>query len=416
VALTLGALLRLVWVEDMEWKFDEQWTYRATRHFRQTRAMDSLGMYASVGIRNPGMSLWVFVILSEVFRVDEPTGLARAAQLLNIGALLLLCLFVLRSVPEGEREPWLWAVALYAVNPLAVLFHRKIWAQSVLPMFVVVTLIGWWHRRRPWGALVWGLVGALLGQIHMGGFLFAAGLVSWALLFDRKGVEWRSWMIGSVTGTIPLLPWLRYFFKAWAERPAGGGSFGQTLLPRYWYYLVTDPLGLGLDYSLEESFREFLGYPLLGGRPTYLIGLLHLLILAVGVWLAVRAAWPFPQAPSRLAGAVLDRNTPTAFTQNAALWPYGILLTALGLTVYRHYMIIIYPFEILCLCRLALLPRGDVPGARRVGRASLGTLWVAQVLLSVGFLWYIHETQTAHGDYGVPYGAQQRSAASGLSP
>ena len=48
---------------------------------------------------------------------------------------------------------------------------------TVLPLFSLAMLAGWWHRRRRWGAFLWGIAGTLLGQVHLTGFVFAAAFV-----------------------------------------------------------------------------------------------------------------------------------------------------------------------------------------------------------------------------------------------
>jgi hypothetical protein len=86
---------------------------------------------------------------------------------------------------QREREPWLWAAALVAVNPYAVLMHRKIWPPSALPVFCLMPLAGWFYRDRRWGAFAWGLGGMLAAQIHVGGLFFFAGLSAWTLVAPR---------------------------------------------------------------------------------------------------------------------------------------------------------------------------------------------------------------------------------------
>ena len=174
VALLLGAGLRLIWVQDMEYKLDEAWTFDRARAVGETERFPWVGMLSSVEIRHPGMSIWVFLYLGKLSGTDDPTQLARACQLVNIAAILLLVVFALRAVPRAERESWLWATALVCLNPLAVLMHRKIWPPSILPLFTMMLLVCWWYRDRRWGALAWGLAGAILGQIHPAGFFFAA--------------------------------------------------------------------------------------------------------------------------------------------------------------------------------------------------------------------------------------------------
>src|SRR5262249_3528505 len=44
VAFALGAVLRLIWVEDMEWKADEVWTFSQTQEVGHTKPFPWLGM------------------------------------------------------------------------------------------------------------------------------------------------------------------------------------------------------------------------------------------------------------------------------------------------------------------------------------------------------------------------------------
>src|SRR5882724_11435853 len=190
VSVAIGIVFRLIWLEDMEYKGDEAWTFTHVQAFWQTRHLPLLGMPSSTGLPNAGMSLWVFLAISSILPTDDPLALTRGVQLMNVAAILLLAIFALKGIERPEREPWLWSVALVSVNPLAVLFSRKIWAQDTLPLFTVGMLVGWWYRHRWWGAFLWGLVGAFLGQIHLGGFFFSASFVGCTLLFDHRSVRW----------------------------------------------------------------------------------------------------------------------------------------------------------------------------------------------------------------------------------
>jgi len=67
------------------------------------------------------------------------------------------------------------AAALGAVNPMVVLFQPKICPPCTLPILTMVMIIGWWRRERSEGSLVWGLVGASLGQIQIAGFFLRRG-------------------------------------------------------------------------------------------------------------------------------------------------------------------------------------------------------------------------------------------------
>ncbi len=406
VALLAGASLRLIWPRDIEYKADEAWTFQHSRDAE----LPWLGMPSSVDIPNPGMSLWGFMLLQRVSGADDPPALARAVQVVNVAALVLLVCFAFRYVPPSEREAWLWAAALVAVNPLAVLFHRKIWPPCLLPLLTLAMLYGWWHRRRRGPAFVWGFFGVCLGQIHMAGFFFAGGFALWALLFDRpwrERVAWRSWLLGSVLGALPMLPWLVHLLLHPNERPINPHRWVHAFEMKFWIRWFTESFGLGIDYTFGPYFRDFQRYPLWDGRPTYLVGVLHWFVAGLALLLMVRAAvllWLQRRSWREL---WIGRASASAFTQNAALWGFGLLLTLSSFSIHRHYMIVLFPLEFLWLARLALACGVPSPRSVRLGRVVLLSLWCAQLFLSANMLAYIHIRQNFSGtEYGIPYGAQ----------
>src|SRR6516165_4898894 len=107
--IVLGIMLRLIWGDDIEFKLDEWWTFERVQELRQGEALPWLGMPTSAGFLHPGGTVWSFYLLAELTGAQDPPGLARGCQLLNIGALLLLVGFALVAVPREQREPWLWA-------------------------------------------------------------------------------------------------------------------------------------------------------------------------------------------------------------------------------------------------------------------------------------------------------------------
>jgi len=420
LALLAGVGLRLIWPADIEYKADEAWTFQ---HSRATE-LPWLGMPSSVDIPNPGMSLWVFMLLQRLSGAEDPPTLARAVQLVNSAALVLLVGFAFFHVPHGEREAWLWAAALVAVNPLAVLFHRKIWPPCVLPLLTLVMLYGWWQRQRRGPAFVWGLFGICLGQIHMAGFFFAGGFVLWALLFDRpwrQRVAWSSWLLGSVLGALPMLPWLAYVWSYPSERPFHLHRWVHACELKFWVRWFTESFGLGINYTFGPYFHEFLRYPLLGGRPTYLVAATHSFIAGAALLLLSHAAMQLWQQRRRWAALWIGRSSASAFTQNAALWGFGLLLTLSSFSIHRHYMIVLFPLEFLWLARLALpserrmasircqldRPTVDAASSLRLGRVLLLSLCLAQFFLSANMLVFIHHRQDFTGaEYGIPYAAQ----------
>jgi hypothetical protein len=385
----------------MEYKADEVWT------FEHARAGDLswVGMNSSVNVPNPGMSLWVFTGLSALSDAQDPSELVRTVQVANCLALVLLACFAWRCVPAPEREAWLWAAALVAVNPLAVLFHRKLWPPCVLPLLTLAMLWAWWHRGRRWPALVWGLIGACLGQIHMAGFFFAGGFALWSFLFDRRSVAWKAWLGGSVLGAIPLVPWAVQVLAHPAAPPANPGRWLHALEGKFWVRWFTEPFGLGIEYTLGPQFRDFLAYPRVAGRPSYLVAAAHIAVVALALLLLARAAVVLWRDRGRWMDRFVGRGSPTAFTQSAALWGFGLLLTLSALSIHRHYMIVLFPLECLWVARMAL---GEPV---RLGRRLLTGLWAAQLAVSASFVAYVHDSQRIGAEYGTTYAAQRAEAA-----
>jgi hypothetical protein len=406
IAILAGASLRLIWPGDIEYKADEAWTFQHSRDAE----LPWLGMPSSVDIPNPGMSLWVFMLMQRVSGAEDPPELARAVQIVNVAALVLLAGFAFCHVPRGEREAWLWATALVAVNPLAVLFHRKIWPPCLLPLLTLTMLYGWWYRQKRGPAFLWGLVGVCLGQIHMAGFFFAAGFVLWALLFDRPWrlrVAWGGWLFGSVLGALPMLPWLAHLFTHPSTRPVNPHRWVHAFEIKFWIRWCLESFGFGTDYTFGPYFRDFLRYPLLAGRPTYLVGFLHCFLAVIALWLLLRASVHLWSQRDRWREVGIGRGSSSAFTQNAALWGFGLLLTLSSFSIHRHYMIVLFPLEFLWVARLALAAEVVPARSLRLGRAFLLSMCFAQFFISTNMLSYIHTRQNFAGaEYGVPFAAQ----------
>ena len=405
-ALVAGATLRLIWPGAVEYKADEHWMFVKSQTLGKTESFSWFGMPTSASFLNPGMNVWVFWGLGQFLQADSPPELARGVQLLSILTLILYVAFVVRCVPDAEREPWWWGLALMALCPIAVLFHRKIWQPCLFPIFTFAWLLGWWRRERWWGAFLWGLVGAILGQIQLAGLFFAAGTFLWVFCFARRQVRWGWWLAGSALGALPLLPWLFYMM----HRPAGdeihGAAWLHLISGQFWHRWLLEAFGISAQYPLGADFGDFLRYPLIAGVPTYGMLLLHGvlgLVIASVICLGVAHLWRERKEWRRW---FLDRSSPTAFTLQAILWGFGLCMTATLMPCHRHYLLIAMPFVYVWLARALLCSPH-----RALARALLLALCIAHALISFQFLGYVYENG-AHlrGQFGIPYAAQMKGS------
>lgn len=420
IALLAGAILRLSFVNDMEYKEDEQINFTQSQvagSLLSSSPWPAVGMPSGVYLSNPGMSVWVFTLLARLSHASTPTALAHALQIFSILGIFLIIPFAFWLIKDlKEREVWLWACALAFVNPFAVFYERKLWPEPFLPFFIMLMLMAWWRRNKLLGAFFWGLIGAWLGQIHMSGFFMAFGLFLWTLLFERKiassiriRTNWLGWLGGSFLGALPLIPWFLYI----REHPQPGQMFSglnMLLQFKFWAFWISDPLGLHLGNPLgllrgESNFAQlsdFIRYPLIAGHATYLCGFSHAAIVGIA-GIAIMLVFRLCTNPLKLSLNNLLRNTnQTILARNAALWGFGLTLTLTTVNIRRYYLITSFPFEFIWLVQLF-----DISMTPRLRNKLLAALWVLELFISATFVGYIHVNEgSLQGDYGPAYHVQ----------
>src|SRR6185312_8715806 len=77
LAVLVGAALRFTWNEDMEFKGDESWLFQRAMNVGRTEPWPELGQVSGVGLRNPGLSVWLFAAIDRVFDASTPLQLDR---------------------------------------------------------------------------------------------------------------------------------------------------------------------------------------------------------------------------------------------------------------------------------------------------------------------------------------------------
>lgn len=378
--LLLGSFMRVLWPLDMEWKYDEQWMFAKALAIASGRdPWPWIGMPSGVGLRNPGLSIWPFALIGHI--TDDPVAATQAVMWINALGVWGYALWVKKTWRASDRALGLWGIALYAVSPLSVLFSRKIWAQDMLIVFVLPWLWGHRERKHAWGAAVWGLCGALLGQVHMSGFFAAAALLAVTLWRERADFHVRAWLLGSVAGALLLIPWLLFVLSPQAKHVSGG-----HLSIQFFTEALRHAWGLGLEYPLGRAYKVLLRGPELAGMATHLAGaaryaLFFLLLVAAVLRVRTGVRAKLPEPVLTYAGCVLLA---------------GLALCAARVQMFAHYLIVFGPM-LHIVAAFSLLSR----------RWAVVALCSLQAFLSACFLLFIH----AHGgaplaDYGKAYRVQ----------
>lgn len=415
--LLLGSGLRLIWIADMEWKADEIWMWEHTQQILQGAiALPWVGMRTSLEVPNSVVGTWIFLALARIS--ETPVMLVRWIALLNVATLWGFWGFIQRQIRLPQRSIWLWGLAIASVNPAAILLSRKLWLPDLIAPFCLFVLIGHWFRHRWWGSVLWGGAITLCGQVHMGGFFVAFGLLLWTIgqeLRDRKLERktcWWGYAIGTILGALPLIPWALIVIPNLAEyRNFVQENESLNLFPRFYLQWFSSALGINLSNALWSKFwTDFLAEPRVLGFPTYLMVPVHLFLVAIGVY---PAYWWWQNRQSALAKKRQNLENSLArevkegsaqpkqlnFYLGALAWGAGGLFSLLRINVHSHYLAVIFPFHYLWLSKLY-----------RHRTWILGLVAIAQFLISLTFLLFIHRTggfSFGETEYGLTYRVQQ---------
>jgi hypothetical protein len=387
----LGLLLRVIFPNNFEWKFDQQWMFNSAMETVSSGKWQLLGMPSGGRVNNPALSVWVFNLIG--FVAKTPLAMSIAVMVLNILTVIGFA-FSFKKFSDDKDHLWLWAITLFSVSPLPVLFSRHIWAQNILLPFLLFVFLGHCLRKNFLGALCWGFFGGLIGQIHMSGFFFAFAIFITTALRElavkKKVSHWPAWFLGSLLSLIPMAPWIHYMLT----KPSDSGAdymftLGNLVKFRFLTFNFMDVTGVHLKYSLGKHFYDFLkdGF--------YLNGLIYGLLCGLALFFAFKLAKALPKIKTIVVESFYSES-PLVFYTFCSMFSFGLIFTGTLLKIRPHYLIILYPFSFYFF---VLVLRNH----KKVLFASV----VLQFLLTLNFHFFIERTQDlSRGDYGKTYKLQ----------
>ncbi len=364
----------------------------------------SLGMRSGAGgLVNPGLSIWAFSAPAHLLGLQNPMDLARFVGVMSVVAMLLMGIYVWfqSSLTSLEKQAWLWGIVLTLANPLMLLYSRKIWAQSLLPLFLVILLIAWMERRRHFLFVVlYAVMAVLIGQLHMSGFFWGAIVLLWGLRESRGRVSQLLPLIsGALLGLVPLVPWLQEILNPSSSAQLQGALKGNLSdIPeifkfRFWGHVASLGSGLHLPTVLGPHFKDLLMRPL--ALLSYFVAGVATLALLIPVLRSLFKAEVWKQIFS-LRRRELSSQTETLLW--LALIALGLLMTFSNVRIHRHYLIVVTPLLGVGAAWIALhfYPR--------FARILLSLLVLSQGILGFETLRFLKDTRGApRGDFGRPY-------------
>jgi hypothetical protein len=397
----VGVVLRVLDLDVMEFKYDE---VTALQMAERCVAGDLPlhGLTSGVGGRNPPGFIYLLAL-----------PLALGVSTLGIGVLVALAnvagVFVLAGV--GRRmagmRVGLGVALLAATHPWLVLFSRKIWAQSLLPLAMPLFLWCWMtaHERERSRAIVWALpLLALMLNLHYSALAPALVFGGWlAVALVRRRVHVPMLVCGALLALAMMVPFLVHLgstgfrdVSVSVDAGAHGPGLGSLLVAAHSAFAMCHARGLGAPFVFGPAALA----AALPGRLAAAVDMAALLstvaVMALAV-LGVRSSQhEAPGAPGHRSGRWLAAY---------ALAP--LLFCGLaGVTAPPHYFIIATaPLLLLAARGAGRLSSGPGAAALLLALAGVGTAaWL--LVLST-----IRTHGGTGGDYGLAYRIQTRAAA-----
>ncbi|HYY88632.1 MAG TPA: hypothetical protein VFA49_07545 [Chloroflexota bacterium] len=370
LGVLVAAVLRLAWLDLVQFGTDEaSWLKLAEDLVRFGRVPET-GLMSSQGI--PAPPHFVYLLAPLVALGRDPAVATGAIALANVGAVAATAWLAWRWFGP---LPGATATLLYAVNPWAVFWSRKIWQPDLLAPIALLLVFGLDRalvgRRLAWAALAFPLVA--LGTMTHYSFVVLAPLLLVAAGLLLRARAWGLLALAAAVTLLVLLPFLAHEQRiAWLDYPS----------LRYYMALrepTVDLEGLGYALSLATGW----GTTRIGGVPVEHFapdGLLTGVTLIETALLAVALALALGRVVGPLAANVADR------ARLAGLLAWSIL--PIGATLrhswglHDHYFLVLYPAPFLLIGAAVQWTFAHWPSRVIVGGVALTV--AGQLVLAVG--------------------------------
>ncbi len=204
VILLLAAGLRFYRLDLVEYKLDEANLSRMALDMATGRGIPLRGIGSSVGLPNGPLSVWLLAIPYAFSRSPiVATGFVAA---LNVLAVAMT--FALARRMFGARAAWVSAL-LFATAPWAVINSRKLWAQDLLPPFVVGYLwTGYlaFAKNKAWWVVIHTLILSACIQLHYSALTFVPLTLVWIIVLWWKRWPWKVMAAALFVGLASVTP------------------------------------------------------------------------------------------------------------------------------------------------------------------------------------------------------------------
>jgi len=405
--LLLAAYLRLNHLGWTEFKLDEANLSRLSLNLVRGVEFPLIGLGSSTGIVNLPLAPWLMAIPFALS--PSPIVATGFVAMLNVLAVAGCYALARRLISVNLRNlrPGLavWAATLlFAVAPWAVIHSRKIWAQDLLPLFVVAwAWTGWlgFVRGRSRALIGHALALGACIQLHYSGLWLIPVTLAWAIVFGRRA-GWRALLVAATLFVLMFAPFL-------LADIANGAPYLTHLLEIARQPATVDDQALRLTWLMitgqeihslagPQQFQNFLNSAPAGETGFTLDGIVGVLALAG----ALVALVDVLRAARRRS---FDDRSAVAFMLVTWLALPVLLQLPHALPIYLHYFIILYPGPFVLVGWLVSWLGSWLAGQRSMVERAVVIVSVLIALLqsaqSIALQQFLASRSTP-GGYGVP--------------
>ncbi|MBD3296621.1 MAG: phospholipid carrier-dependent glycosyltransferase [Candidatus Omnitrophica bacterium] len=183
---------------------------------------------------------------------------------LAAGLILIVLAYLLAGILFDSRTAVL-AAALMTIEPVAWICSQKIWTETTLAMFSVLSLYFfalYLRKDRPAMILAAGFSSGLAVLTKYPGILPVAAMGSYALLWRRDLFRKKAFIAGIILPFLMLLPWIQWNYSVYGS--GSGGSIEEIshlarvvsgLLSRYGLWAAAAAAAAVLIYLLRHRIK-----------------------------------------------------------------------------------------------------------------------------------------------------------------
>lgn len=428
LALVVGSLLRLIWLDDTSFLGDQAELLALGRSAASHHALIATGILSSIGTLNPPVSTWLYAPFA---LVGGPLAAAACTALLNIAAIGLLYALATRY---GGRRAGFVAALLYATASGAVHYSRFTWQQNLMAPFLLLllgaVLVGLIERRAGWlgwAALFWGVCVQLHPTAASLLAVIALPVVLARETVRRRDLAWAAAALALLFG--PLLLWE---FASHGQDLANYVALSShnpviDIAAPFRYDEIISP-------AAAESYGAASSYAATGAALAPLSWIVQVMAFLSALWLILSRLNPWRKAQRAASGIRALSATPGwRLAATLILWqavPVTLLIRHTA-KVQEHYLLVLLPIVYLTIglwaaagsrrlerelpARWAQTPRLALLGVT-LALALAQTVGVAAELTTIHSGGYDGVAVVTH--YGIPLSGEQaalRAAARAAS-